>query len=73
MDREVLALLHENEQDEAQCLDWLRKSSPASIGKVWDVIVRHYDDDAMEVMSRFAQYGMTQAILRLQQGDNDGD
>lgn len=48
-------LTGDNDQDRAMCEEWWFKSPAHVKFAVWEVIIKKYDDPAMEVMSRLAQ------------------
>lgn len=58
MNPPIARLLHNLEQEETQCQEWLRDATPDAIEQVWELINTKYDNPAMEVMSRFAQLGI---------------
>lgn len=59
-----LQLIADHDQDLAKGLDWWRESSDSAKMQVVEAIGREYDDHVMEVMSRFAQIGMNEIILK---------
>lgn len=55
MDRQLLRIVHDNEQDRANCEKWWGESSIEEKRAVWAAIQVVYENPIMEVMSRFAQ------------------
>lgn len=51
----MLRITGDNDQDRAACETWWAETTASEKFAVWQVIVKKYDDPAMEVMSRFAQ------------------
>ncbi len=60
-----LRIISDNDQDLAQADEWWRTSSLEYKLAVWACIQRHYDDPAMEVMSRLAQLAFGQLTERM--------
>ena len=62
MHPDLLKLISDNEQDEANALTWWRESSEADKMHVLRAITREYDDPVMEIMSRFAQLSFARML-----------
>ena len=56
------AMVSDNEQDRAQCLEWWQSATPGAKLAVLKRITAAYDDPALEVMSRFAQLAFAEMI-----------
>lgn len=59
----TMRLISDNDQDLAACQEWWMTASDEAKNTVWSIIQTHYNDPAMEVMSRFAQLAFTQMFL----------
>lgn len=57
-----LRLVSDNEQDRAMAEKWWRESSKEDKLAVLGKITQHYDDVAMELMSRFAQLAFSDML-----------
>jgi hypothetical protein len=57
-------LRSEHERDEANCLKWWAETSSEDKQRVWDAIQALGGNPINELISRFAQYGMTHAALQ---------
>lgn len=65
MKKELMGLVSEQEQDETNANKWIRKTSTADILGVW-MQIQAMSDATMEngeLISRFAQLGLTHAVL----------
>lgn len=61
-DKQIVRLAAMNDQDRAQMRDWVKEASNDDLMRVWVTIQEPYDDPAMEIMSRFAQVALSEAI-----------
>ena len=64
IDKLLVSLRADQDQDIEAAKEWWRTSDVPAKMRVWNAIQKHYDDPAMEVMSRFAQLGYTLIALR---------
>lgn len=62
-DDKLATLKYEQEHDEAHCLHWLRTNPAKAIQEVWDAIQEPGETPLQEVVLRFAQLGMSHAVL----------
>lgn len=56
-------LRSEQEKDEANAVAWMNETDAADILRVWLAIQKMGGDSVSELISRFAQLGMTHAAL----------
>lgn len=57
------ALRSEQEKDEAMCVQWIAQHTDAQLQEIWDRIQKVGATPNEEIVLRFAQLGMTHAIL----------
>jgi hypothetical protein len=60
---DLAALRSEQEKDEAFAVAWIKEMSSADLLKVWFYIQRLGGSNERELISRFAQLGMSHAML----------
>lgn len=65
MSSDELRILADNDQDRAEARVWWRESSNSDKMHVWREIQRHYEDPAVEIMSRFAQLAFAEMVSEL--------
>lgn len=56
-------LLAAQEEDEAQAAAWVKAADGADIPRTWQMIQRLGGTNELELISRFAQLGMSHAVL----------
>lgn len=64
---ELMELISDNEQDQAECDAWMLDASDETLCNVIDLISKLCDDNKpplMQVVGRFAQIGFAQALER---------
>lgn len=64
MDRDVVRLQSEHDQDIEECLDWFRRNSNAAKMEIWDAIQRQPTSTIEDIILRFAQLGFVAAFLK---------
>lgn len=65
MNRQLVILQSQTDQDWAECREWFQEASNQDLLDVWMAIQRENDDPAMEIMSRLAQLKFSEMYLKL--------
>lgn len=68
----ILKITSDNDQDQAECDEWMRESDDAERLAIWQAIQRPYADPVMEILSRFAQLAFAQSVERVFGGKDGG-
>lgn len=61
--QDINALRYEQEHDEANCVEWWQDASDRDKVLVWEAIQAMGETPLQEIISRFAQLGMTHTAL----------
>lgn len=67
MERDLIKLIADNDQDRAACDKWMSQASPADVAAVWNMSQQDYKSPVMELLSRFASLAIGEAMARKMQ------